>query len=166
MHDDTSDPQALARLAQRKAIRRRRKALKKNQPQPDPARHDDAPRLSPTQRRGRQFEELAKRHVQANGARVLQQNLLCRSGEIDLICLDAGVLAFVEVRHRHSSRFGGAAASVNPIKQQRVARAAAYFLPRLARMYFQGRTPPCRFDVIALEGETLSWLKGVFDAAR
>lgn len=162
MHDDTSDPSTLARIAQHKAIRRRRAAQRKSPPSMNQAGCQEAPQLSPSQQQGRRFEDLAKQYIETSGAQVLQQNLLCRAGEIDLICVDGGVLAFVEVRHRHSDRFGGAAASVDPIKQQRIARAAAYFLPRLVRTYFQGRTPPCRFDVIALEGVTLTWLKGAF----
>ncbi|HUH87316.1 MAG TPA: YraN family protein [Pusillimonas sp.] len=163
MRDDTSDPSSLAGIAQRKAIRRRRRAARrKPEAGPDGPSHDP-PYLSPTQRQGRLAEQQAREHVEAAGARVLRQNLLCRSGEIDLVCLDGPILVFIEVRHRHSRHFGGAAASVVPAKQQRLARAAAYFLPRLVRQYLGGRVPPCRFDVIAFEGEQLQWLKGVFD---
>lgn len=162
MLDDTSDPYALARAAQHKAIRRRRRSMK-TRPAAS-AVPPDAPRLSPTQRLGRRVEELAGRHVEAAGALIVGRNLLCRAGEIDLACLDGGVLAFIEVRHRHSPRFGGAAASVDHVKRRRLAKAAAYFLPTLARQHCGGRTPPCRFDVIAVDGPALTWLKGVFDA--
>src|SRR5690606_25000797 len=163
MLDDTSDPFALARAAQSAAIRRRRRRLRAKAA-PGGSEAPRTPRLSPTQRLGRQAETRATQHIEAAGARVLQQNLQCRAGEIDLVCLDGGVLAFIEVRHRHSVRFGGAAASVDRGKQERLLRAAAWFLPRLARRYFAGRTPPCRFDVIAIDGARLAWLKGVFDA--
>lgn len=165
MLDDTSDPETLARIAQHKAIRRRRRTLQRRAgtaagaPPPEP-------RFSPTQRQGRQAEDRAKIHVEAAGAQVLGQNLLCKAGEIDLVCLDGPVLAFIEVRQRHDARFGGAAASVGHIKQRRLVHAASHFLPRLTRRYFGGRTPPCRFDVIAIDGAELNWLKGVFDAGR
>ncbi|TFL15518.1 YraN family protein [Pusillimonas caeni] len=165
MLDDTSDPFTLARTAQRAAIRRRRRALRRKAAATAPEGHE-TPHLSPTQRLGRQAEERARRHIEAAGAQVLQQNLLCRSGEIDLVCVDGGVLAFIEVRHRHSARFGGAAASVDHSKRERLVQAATWFLPRLARRYFGGRTPPCRFDVIAIDGAELTWLRGVFDAPR
>ncbi|WP_017524895.1 YraN family protein [Pusillimonas noertemannii] len=163
MLDDTSDPFMLARAAQRRAIRRRRRAARKN-PFAGAPGADETPYLSPTQRQGRRAEDRARRHLEAAGAQVLQHNLRCQAGEIDLVCLDGGVLVFVEVRHRHSPRFGGAAASVDHAKQQRLARAAAWFLPQLARRYFAGRTPPCRFDVIAIDGAELAWLRGVFQA--
>lgn len=162
MQDDTSDPCLLARAAQRKAIQRRRRAARRATPVPSPS-DDSVALLSPTQRVGRKAEAQAEQHITATGAKVLCRNLLCRAGEIDLVCLDGEVLAFVEVRHRESRRFGGAAASVGALKQQRLARAAAYFLPKLTRRYFRGHIPPCRFDVIALEGDELAWLKGVFN---
>jgi len=165
MLDDTSDPFTLARAAQRAAIRRRRRALRRKAAAAA-LEACEAPHLSPTQRLGRQAEARARRHIEAAGAQVLQQNLRCRAGEIDLVCLDGGVLAFIEVRHRHGARFGGAAASVDHAKQERLVRAAAWFLPSLARRYFAGRTPPCRFDVIAIDGAQLAWLRGVFDAPR
>ncbi|WP_397474653.1 YraN family protein [Pusillimonas sp.] len=165
MLDDTSDPRTLARIAQHKAIRRRRRAARRK-PCTPPSAPPDAPRLSPTQRQGNRAEDRAAAHVERAGARILGRNLLCRAGEIDLVCLDGAVLAFIEVRHRHDSRFGGAAASVDHIKQQRLARAASYFLPRLAQRHFNGRTPRCRFDVIAIDGVELTWLKGVFEAMR
>jgi putative endonuclease len=47
---------------------------------------------------------------------------------------------------------------VSALKQQRIVRAAQHFLMRLATL------PPCRFDVVAVDGETLQWLPGAFDA--
>lgn len=163
MPDNTSEPAALARTAQRKAIGRRRRAANKAGTS-SAAPTDSEPKLSPTQRTGRQGEALAARYLASAGARVLAHNLQCRAGELDLVCLDGAVLAFVEVRLREDARFGGAAASVGPAKQRRLAQAAAYFLPRLSRIYFSGRTPLCRFDVVAIEGEQLVWLKGVFNS--
>ncbi|HLU18851.1 MAG TPA: YraN family protein [Pusillimonas sp.] len=162
--DDTSDPIVLARLAQHKAIhRRRRNASRKLKGH---AVTDDLPRLSPSQRRGRTAEERAAAHVEASGAMLLGRNLSCRLGEIDLICQDGAVLVFIEVRQRHNSRFGGAAASVDTMKRQRLVRAARYFLPILTQRYFRGVTPRCRFDVIAIDSLNLDWIKSAFEAMR
>ncbi|MBL8287002.1 MAG: YraN family protein [Rubrivivax sp.] len=83
-----------------------------------------------------------------------------RGGEVDLILREPdGTLVFVEVRARADARHGGAAASVGPAKQRRIVFAAQHFLMRLAS------PPPCRFDVLAIEGESVEWFKGAFDAA-
>ena len=56
------------------------------------------------------------------------------------------------------SRAPGAAASVGHVKQQRVLYAARHYLARLPN------PPPCRFDVVAIDGDRLEWLRGAFDA--
>ena len=82
-----------------------------------------------------------------------------RGGEIDLILRERdGTLVFVEVRARAARGFGGALASVSATKQRRLVRAAQHYLMRLAA------PPPCRFDVVAIDGGELRWLKAAFDA--
>jgi putative endonuclease len=81
-------------------------------------------------------------------------------GEIDLIMRDpGGTLVFVEVRARRGTRQGGAAASVGAVKQRRIVLAARHYLLRLARL------PACRFDVVAIDGENIEWLRGAFELA-
>ncbi|MEP6740260.1 MAG: YraN family protein [Caldimonas sp.] len=82
-----------------------------------------------------------------------------RGGEVDLVMRDAdGTLVFVEVRARRDGRFGGAAASVGASKRQSVVFAARHFLRYMAS------PPPCRFDVVAVEGDRIEWLQAAFDA--
>lgn len=81
------------------------------------------------------------------------------AGEIDLILRDRdGCLVFVEVRARGSSGHGGAAASIGAGKRRRIVRAAQAYLLRYET------PPPCRFDVVALDGDALRWLPAAFDA--
>ena len=78
---------------------------------------------------------------------------------MDLILQDRdGTLVFVEVRARADASHGGAAASVTARKQQRLIYAAQHYLLRHAT------SPPCRFDVVAIDGAVLTWLQGAFDA--
>ena len=65
-------------------------------------------------------------------------------------------LVFVEVRSRKNSKYGGALASISLTKQRRIVFAAQHYLLRWSKM------PPCRFDVLALEGQSLNWYKGAF----
>lgn len=150
---------ALARLAQEKAVkarRRRRKAAAAAEAA------IDRPSLSPTQRRGRAMEDRAGRYLQSQGLAVLERNLSCKAGEIDLVARDANVLVFVEVRYRGTQRYGGGAASVDGGKRQRLILAAQFFLPRLTRRHFGGRMPACRFDVVSIKPTGLSWIKAAF----
>ena len=82
-----------------------------------------------------------------------------RGSEVDLVMRDRdGTIVFVEVRARRDSRFGGAAASIGAAKRQRLVFAASHFLRRLAS------PPACRFDVVAVDGEWIEWLRAAFDA--
>jgi putative endonuclease len=108
-------------------------------------------------------EALALHWLQARGLRLVQRNYRlargpnARGGEIDLILREAdGTLVFVEVRQRSSRAQGGAAASVTPAKQRRLVLAAQHYLRQLPTL------PPCRFDVIAIDGEQVQWLRAAF----
>ena len=110
-------------------------------------------------------ETRALAHLVANGLVPVERNYRvargprARGGEVDLILRDAdGTLVFVEVRSRRDSRFGGAAASVGAAKQRSLVFAAQHYLRRF------NAPPPCRFDVVSVEGEQVEWLRAAFDA--
>jgi len=70
-------------------------------------------------------------------------------------------LVFVEVRLRRNADFGGAAASIDARKQQRLIRTAQQYLAGLAHI------PPCRFDAVLMDdaqGANVQWLKNAFEA--
>ena len=117
---------------------------------------------------GGQGEARALVHLQAAGLVLVARNFKSPGrggGEVDLIMREPdGTLVFVEVRQRASAGHGGAAASVGWAKQRRLVFAARHYLARLATL------PPCRFDVVAVQGATdersgeVQWLRAAFDA--
>jgi len=128
---------------------------------------DARPRdLRTTKARGDHAERRALAHLMANGLVPVERNYRvargpsARGGEVDLILRDRdGTLVFVEVRARADTRHGGAAATVDGLKQRRLVFAARHFLARLPTL------PPCRFDVVSVEGERIEWLRAAFDAS-
>ena len=104
---------------------------------------------------GRDAEARAQRFLEQQGLILIEKNFRCRGGEIDLIMREQQILVFVEVRFRKDQRFGGAAASVGPVKQQRMWRSASIYLMRFLR------PPACRFDLVAIEGDDLHWIKNL-----
>lgn len=115
-------------------------------------------------RQGAAAEALGARWLEQRGWRIVGRNYRCKLGELDLIALDGGTLVFVEVRWRRSERFGGALASVDYRKQQRLVRTAQHYLLTHPRW----QQAPCRFDVLALgsgpEGVQIDWRPAAFDA--
>lgn len=147
----------LALAARRRADKRRRRAARR------PAAPDRPPPCrSPRQRAGDSFEDTALRLLQAGGLVLLARNLSCRAGEIDLAMRDGDILVFVEVRSRQADAFGGAAASIDRAKQARLARAAAHWLPELARRHWRGAAPAARFDAVVFDGGRVQWLRAAF----
>ena len=116
-----------------------------------------------TKQAGDAAEERALDHLAAAGLRLVARNYRTPGrggGEIDLVMREAdGTLVFVEVRKRASAAFGGAAASVLGAKQRRIIFAARHYLMRLPKV------PPCRFDVVGVQGGEIEWLRGAFDAS-
>jgi putative endonuclease len=115
--------------------------------------------------RGEEGEDRALQWLQRQGLVLVQRHYRvargpgARAGEIDLVMREPdGTLVFVEVRARAGTAHGGAAASVGLAKQRSLVFAARHYLARLAHL------PPCRFDVVAIDGERLEWLKGAFEA--
>jgi len=114
-------------------------------------------RLSLRQAQGREWEQAALRYLTRRGLKKVEENFRCKGGEIDLIMRDGDTLVFVEVRQRADVEHGGAAASITPAKIRRLVRAAEFYLLRFPV------TPPCRFDVVAIDGDHVEWLVNVIE---
>lgn len=113
---------------------------------------------------GDRAETLALQFLSRQGLHLVERNYRvaggphARGGEVDLILrAKDGTLIFVEVRSRSSVEHGGAAASVTLAKQRRLVFAAQHYLMRWAS------PPPCRFDVVAVQGNVIEWLPAAFD---
>lgn len=136
-------------------------------------------RQAGTKQRGEQAEALACAFLQQQGLRLLARNYRSPGrggGEIDLVMQERdGTMVFVEVRLRQRADFGGAAASIDRRKQAKIVLAAQHYLLSLG-----GAWPPCRFDVVVLQGlpvppmaaissaaisDGLQWFKAAFDAS-
>ena len=127
----------------------------------------DNPRES-SKEQGAAAEASAVAWLERQGLRLLQRNFRTPGrggGEIDAIMrAPDGTLVFVEVRQRADNHHGGAAASISPGKRRRIVLAARHYLQYLSEW------PPCRFDVMACDGDPLQgggewqWLPAAFDA--
>ena len=114
-------------------------------------------RQSDKQRQGQHYEQRALAYLARHGLVLIEPNFRCKCGEIDLVMLDQDTLVFVEVRQRANAAYGGAAASITRTKQRRIIGAAETFLLRYRA------PPPCRFDIVSIDGSALAWLPGAFD---
>lgn len=113
---------------------------------------------------GQHMEGVAARYLQKQGVGIIDQNVYSRGGEIDLIGRDGDTIVFFEVRYRSRGSLVGAAESISWRKQQRMLRAASYYIHR-----HQLWNHNCRIDVIAVApGVTarynIRWIKNAIQA--
>jgi putative endonuclease len=122
--------------------------------------------LTARQQSGRRAEELAAEFLRAQGFEIVQRNYLRRLGELDVIARRADLLVIAEVRTRSSAAFGGAAASVDRRKQQRITRAATALLQQRAEL----ARLAVRFDVVVVSdplaaAPRIEWIQHAFEAS-
>jgi putative endonuclease len=96
---------------------------------------------------GNSAEQLVVEHLERNGWRVRERNVLCRFGELDIVAEKGDVLAFVEVRMRSSALWGEPSESVLLKKQRCVVKAATEYCQR-HRLFER----VIRFDVASVLG--------------
>ncbi|MGH1373855.1 MAG: YraN family protein [Cellvibrionaceae bacterium] len=126
------------------------------------------PAATPAMITGQKNERLAEQYLLRRGLKLKERNYHCRRGEIDLVMIDQEVLVFVEVRYRKQAKYGSPFESVDHRKQQKLIKAAQYYLQK----NFPRHEPPCRFDVVAIEGNQtpktsqnpIEWLPNAFTA--
>jgi putative endonuclease len=102
--------------------------------------------LADREKLGRWGEKRCESFLKKKGFKKLARNFSCRSGEIDLIMVDAeGVVVFVEVKTRADETFEAAESVITSAKKTRMSRAARYFI---ATHKIEDR--PFRFDVVTI----------------
>ena len=118
--------------------------------------------FGPKREHGAAVEQAAAEHLVRAGLALVERNVNCRHGEIDLVMRDGETLVFVEVRYRRGESHGGALESVDGHKQARVIAAARWYLARQR----EAIEPPCRFDVVAVSGAApyrMTWIPDAFE---
>ena len=101
---------------------------------------------------GKQGETAAAQYLEAKGYDILTRNYRTRSGEIDLIAKQSTTIVFIEVKTRTSTEYGYPAEFVTYRKQQKLLKAALFYLHTVRQDF-----SPARFDVI----EVLSTPQGL-----
>lgn len=94
---------------------------------------------------GAKGEQLAVRFLKKNRYKILQRNYRCKNGEIDIICYDHGIIAFVEVKTRYSSRYGPPELSVTEAKKRQIIKVALHYLAKK-----KIESINLRFDVVSI----------------
>lgn len=107
-------------------------------------------------RYGRLAETMAAWALRLRGYRIVGRNVRVAGREIDLVARRGGLLVVCEVKARRTASFGPPLAAVGEQKQRRLHEAATVLMARDATV------ERVRFDVIAVDGYTLTHLPAAF----
>ena len=95
---------------------------------------------------GETGEQMAARYLEEQGCVILERHYRKGHKEVDIIALDHGELAVIEVKTRTSEERFAAEQAVDHRKRQNIIRVANNYVRRYHR------TEPLRFDIIAIVG--------------
>lgn len=103
-------------------------------------------------------EKYALKFLKKKGYKVLFTNFHAYGGEIDIIAKKDDYLAFVEVKARHTNRYGAPEQAVDSRKLSRIKRTAHYFLQK-----YKDKKLPQKYAVeivaIRLQGQKLKKIR-------
>ncbi|MCI9372537.1 MAG: YraN family protein [Lachnospiraceae bacterium] len=107
---------------------------------------------------GEEQETRACQHLIEQGVKIRERNFRCRQGEIDIIGCERDYLVFIEVKYRRDDAKGCAAEAVGFRKQRKICRVADYY----RMIHGCALDTPIRFDVIAIDGGRIEWIRDAF----
>ena len=110
---------------------------------------------------GNYGEELARRHLEGLGYKILETKFRNKIGEIDIIAKDGNTVCFLEVKTRRSLTCGQPYESVTKFKMRKIVQVALSYL----KYKFNSIDIPSRFDVISITTttQTIQHIKNAFD---
>lgn len=80
--------------------------------------------------KGQLGEDIAQKHLQKQGFKVLERGFRCKLGEIDLIAKKGHDLYFVEVKTRWSDNCGDPLEAITQFKQRQIIKTAKFYLAK------------------------------------
>ncbi len=100
--------------------------------------------MNTNQQKGNQGEEYAAAYLEKQGFHLLERNWRFRHWEVDIIASKGRFLHFIEVKTRHSLRYGRPEESITRDKMSNLRNAAEEY------QYLHPEWPYIQFDVLAI----------------
>ncbi len=100
--------------------------------------------LTTAQTTGKLGEDIACRHLQKKGYRILARNWRRRRAEIDIIAKDGDALVFIEVKTRSSDFYGKPSAFFSPKQASLISMAASLYMEEINYDW------EVRFDLVSI----------------
>lgn len=108
---------------------------------------------------GKKCEIIATNYLKNKGYKKIKNNYKNKIGEIDIIAKDNNTIVFVEVKGRFTRALGDPFEAINYTKQQKIRNVATFYLKVNGLL-----NAPCRFDAIAVLGDSDAEIRHIVDA--
>lgn len=102
-------------------------------------------------------EKKARKYLKKKGFKIIDANFVSKFGEVDLIGLYEDFLVFIEVKTRHTQRYGTPCEAVDEKKQERYRQSAQFYI-----FYKKLYTYQPRFDVVEVYKDRINHIEGAF----
>ena len=103
-------------------------------------------------------EKKAASHLEQKGYRVVERNFRKSSGEVDIIAVEGGTIAFCEVKSWERMPISGLEHALGRRKQGRIIRTSLWYLQEHPE--FGGLQP--RFDLLFVSGGSVDHIMNAF----
>lgn len=112
-----------------------------------------------TKNKGFEYEKLAEKYLLNNDFTILEENYICKFGEIDIIAKKDGILHFIEVKGRKNTRYGYPREAVTIKKQKKIISTAKYYFMQKGKDDYL-----CQFDIIEiiLDNKEINYIENAF----
>ena len=107
--------------------------------------------------KGSEQEILAAGFLRQSGYEILCLNFSSKTGEIDIIGLENGILCFIEVKYRRNLNTGFPAEAVTASKQMKIIRTSEYYM-MLNHLTGIDR----RYDIVEIVGNRIRLIRNAF----
>ena len=107
---------------------------------------------------GSKYEQIAGAYLEKLGYVILEYNMRCNVGEVDIVARDGECLVFVEVKYRANTRCGDPLEAISVLKQKTISKCALSYLKK-HRLW----DVPVRFDVVGILGNQITLIKNAFE---
>ena len=108
---------------------------------------------------GSKYEDIAASYLRDKGYTILAQNFRDRSGEIDIVALNADALVFVEVKYRSTASAGDPLESITYKKQNQIRKMAVKYMHKNG---YNPENTKVRFDCIGILGNMIRHIENAF----
>ena len=107
---------------------------------------------------GSVYEKLAGAYLEKQGYEILEYNMHCRAGEVDIVAKEGEYLVFVEVKYRANTGCGEPLEAISAMKQKTISKCALFYLKK-HRLW----DVAVRFDVVGILKDEITLVKNAFE---